>query len=69
MKTNCVGERDGNAHPVVAVFLIVWCFIPIGHEQQRLNKGYAIDFVIKVVQELARELVYGFAENDILCSP
>jgi hypothetical protein len=49
-------ERDGDAHPMPGVFLVVGCFVPVGHEEEGLDEGYAVDFVIKVVEHLGTQI-------------
>ena len=53
-----MGEGDGDAHPVPGVLLVVWGLIPVGHEEEGLDDGDAVGFVVEIVQGL-RKLVSG----------
>ncbi|EPE02967.1 hypothetical protein F503_08844 [Ophiostoma piceae UAMH 11346] len=50
VQANGVGERDGNAHPVPGVLLVVGGLVPVGHEQEGLDEGEAVGLVVEVVQ-------------------
>lgn len=52
MQTDRVGKRNGNTHPMPGILLVIRCLVPVCHEQKRLHKGDAIDFVIKIIQNL-----------------
>ena len=52
METNCMCEGNGHTHPMPCIFLIVGGFVPISHQEKGLDEGYAIDFVVEVVEDL-----------------
>lgn len=52
MQADGVGERNGNAHPVPGVFLVVGGLVPVGHLHERLDEHEAVLFIVKVIQEL-----------------
>ena len=41
VQADCVGEGDGNTHPVPGVFLVIRSLVPVGHEEERLDDGNA----------------------------
>lgn len=45
-----MGQRDGNAHPVPGVFLVIRRLIPVRHEKQRLDEDEPIGIVVKVIE-------------------
>lgn len=60
-----------------SILLIVWCFVPICHEEEGLNKGFTVDFIVEVIEHLEdgqndskeRELLSypGFLEECFSC--
>jgi len=47
-----VRERDGHAHPVPGVFLVVGGFVPVGHQEEGLDEGDPIYFVVEIIENL-----------------
>lgn len=54
MKSDSMGKRNSNTHPVMAILLVVRCFVPEGHEKQRLDQGDSVRFVVEIVKKLYR---------------
>lgn len=52
MESDCVGEGHGDTHPMPSVFLVVWCLVPVGHEEKRLDKSKSVGFIVEVIQSL-----------------
>lgn len=54
MKSDSMGKRNSNTHPVMAILLVIRCFVPEGHEKQRLDQGDSVRFVVEIVKKLYR---------------
>lgn len=52
MQANGVCQRDGDAHPMPGVFLVIRGLVPVRHQHKRLDQDQAVGFVVKIIEEL-----------------
>lgn len=68
MQTNRMCKGNGHAHPMPCIFLVVGSFVPVCHQKKGLDEGYAIDFVVEVVEDLLIQLCTFFSKSADLLS-